>query len=232
MNLIASTNKMFRLLFFRISRDEMLKFNYSDIIVGFVFTWIVGIGRYWDDPGAKLLQHLGVGSLIYICILSYLIWCVLRPFYIKNWSFKNVLTFVSFTSAPAILYAIPVERFFDIDTSATINAYFLLVVAVWRVLLLIFYLKIFACISPFQIAVTTLLPLTAIVTSLTFLNLERAIFNIMGGIREHSSNDIAYHIVIFLTVISMILIGPVIIAYLTIIFLKYRARKSEKELKS
>ena len=138
MNISASIKKMFQLLFFKIGRKEILEFNNSDLVTGIAFTWIVGMGRYWDDPGASWLQHLGGGSLIYIYILSFLIWLILKPFGIPDWSRKNVLIFVSFTSAPAILYAIPVERFFDIDTSATLNAYFLLAVALWRVALFVF----------------------------------------------------------------------------------------------
>ena len=218
---------MFRLLFFRISREEMLSFNSTDLFIGIICTWLVGIGRYWDDPGAKLLQYFGAGSIIYIFSLSFFIWFLLKPFSIKGWSYKNLLIFISFTSFPAIFYAIPVERFFDIDTAGTINVYFLLVVAVWRVALLIFYLRRFACLTRVQTTIATLLPLTIIVTTLTILNLERAVFEIMGGIREKTSNDGAYGILFLLTTLSILLIMPIIISYMAIIYLKFK----EEELK-
>lgn len=226
MNPTASINKMFRLLFFKISRNEMLSFNHSDLLVGFFFTWIVGVGRYWDDPGAKLLQHAGVGSVVYIFILSFFIWLLLKPFHIKDWSYSNLLTFISLTSAPALLYAIPVERFLDVNASASINAYFLLTVAGWRVALLIFYLRRFACITRFQTTVATLLPLTVIVTSLSVLNLERAVFEIMGGFREQTSNDTAYMILNVLTFLSVLTVGPLIISYGVLVYRKYKAKKT------
>lgn len=228
MNLTVSIKKMFRLLFFKISRDEILAFNQSDLIIGLAFTWIVGIGRYWDDPGAKLLQHAGVGSVAYIFVLSFFIWLLLKPFHIKDWSYKNLLTFVSLTSTPALLYAIPVERFLDMNTSAAINAYFLLAVAIWRVALLVFYLRRFACITRFQTTVATLLPLTVIVTSLTALNLERAVFNIMGGIREKTSNDSAYMILNLLTMLSVIIVVPMIVSYGAIVYQKYKVKNNKK----
>ncbi len=52
-----------KLLTFKLSREEMLKFNKTNFIVGLFGTWVVGIGRYWDDSGASLLQHLGLGSV-------------------------------------------------------------------------------------------------------------------------------------------------------------------------
>lgn len=219
---------MLRLLFFRISRDEMLNFSRSDLILGLIFTWIVGVGRYWDDPGAKWLQHLGVGSIVYIFVLSFFIWLLLKPFYIEDWSYQRLLTFVSMTSAPAIIYAIPVERFFDMDRSISMNAYFLLVVAIWRVSLLVFYLRRFARITRFQTTVATLLPLTIIVTSLAALNLERAVFQVMGGFRGRTSNDLALMILYALTVISVTIVGPFILSYGVIIYLKYRTRRAKR----
>lgn len=227
MNLKASIRKMFRLLFFDISRNEMLAFNNLDLLVGISFTWLVGVGRYWDDPGASVLQHLGVGSVTYIFVLSLFLWLLLKPFRINNWSYKNLLTFISLTSFPAILYAIPVERFFDINTAATMNAYFLSAVAIWRVSLLVFYLRRFACISPFHTTVATLLPLTIIVTSLTALNLERAVFAIMRS-QEKTSNDSAYMILHILSLLSIIVVGPMIISYAFIVYKKVKDNKGSQ----
>ncbi len=120
---------IFRLLFFKITREEILTFQWKHFAFGLLGTWIVGIGRYWDDSGAKMLQKLGLGSVIYIFLLSLLIWIILKPFLIPNWSFFIVLTFVSLTSFPALFYAIPVEKFYSIHTANTINAWFLAIVA-------------------------------------------------------------------------------------------------------
>ena len=55
-----------RLLTFRSKRNDFLNFDQKHLIVGIIGTWIVGKVRYWDDPDAYILQHLGFGSVIYI----------------------------------------------------------------------------------------------------------------------------------------------------------------------
>ena len=203
------------LLSFRISRQGFLELGRSHLLFGLVITWIVGMGRYWDDPRATLLQHLGLGSVIYIFLLSMFVWLVIWPLRPKEWSYKKVLTFVSLTSAPAILYAIPVERFFSLPTSRSVNAWFLAVVAAWRVALLILFLKRYAQLRAHEITVAACLPLTLIVTTLTVLNLERAVFDIMAGLRERAatSNDTAYMILNVLTFFSIYLFVPLLLIY-------------------
>jgi len=206
-----------RILTFRITREELLSLSRSNLIFGIFCTWIVGIGRYWDDPGAKPLQHFGIGSVIYIFALSLLLWLLIWPLRPKAWSYRNVLTFVSLTSPPAILYAIPVERFFSLATARTLNVYFLAIVASWRVALLVFYLRRHARLRPASVAVAALLPLTLIVTALTELNLERAVFDLMGGLRaKGTANDNAYVVLFVLSYLSIMLFIPLVFCYLAI----------------
>jgi hypothetical protein len=207
------TNYIFRLLTFRLTRDEMLNFNYIHLIAGIIGTWIVGMGRYWDDPKASTLQHLGLGSVIYIFILAAFIWLILLPFKIEKWSYKTVLTFISLTSFPAIFYAIPVERFYSIATANTLNVWFLAIVALWRLCLLYYFLKHFTQLSVGNIITVTLMPICLIISTLTALNLHKVVFDIMGGYREPTAHDGAYGVLMFLTVISVILTIPLLIAY-------------------
>jgi hypothetical protein len=199
--------------------------NRRFLIIGLLVTWIVGMGRYWDDPGAHLLQHLGVGSLIYVFVMALIIWLVVHPYGNPEWRYGHVLTFVTLTSFPAIFYAIPVELYFDVDTSATMNAWFLAVVAAWRMALLFFFLRRFANLTRFATVVTALLPVCLIIVALTFLNLERAVFNIMGGIREKTSKDTAYKILVLLTVLSFYGAIPLLIAYTVAIVKKAKSLK-------
>ncbi len=226
MKLKESLIKMLRLVTFRLSREELSTLNRTDLYVGLFFTWVVGMGRYWDDPEANVLQHLGVGSVVYIFVLTALIWLMLKPFRISNWRYERLLTFVSLTSAPAIFYAIPVELYFDVETSIRINSIFLLVVATWRVALLLFFLKRSAQLSVGATIVGTFLPITFIVTLLTALNLERAVFDIMGGTRERTSHDGAYGILIMITVSSMMLFVPLLIGYIAILMQKRKSAAS------
>jgi hypothetical protein len=130
-----------RLLAFRITREELEALDCRHLIFGLLATWIVGMGRWWDDPAARPLQMLGVGSVLYAVFLSALIWLVLWPLRPRCWSYPNVLTFISLTSLPGAVYALPVEAWYDVETASLINLASLAVVALWRVSLLLFYLR-------------------------------------------------------------------------------------------
>jgi hypothetical protein len=207
-----------QLLTFRLNREAMLHFNYKHLLVGVIGTWIVGMGRYWDDPGAKVLQHLGLGSVIYIFVLSAFIWLIVLPFKVEQWSYKTVLTFISLTSFPAIFYAIPVERYYSLELANLINVRFLAVVALWRLLLLFFFLSRFTRLSQGNIFTITLMPICLIIATLTILNLHRVVFNIMGGNRNPTAHDSSYTVLFVLTLISELLVLPLIAAYLVGIY--------------
>jgi len=206
-------NTILKLLTFKLTREEMLQFNKTHFIAGFVGTWIVGIGRYWDDSGASILQHLGLGSVIYIFVLAGFIWLILKPFQVDNWNYFTVLTFIGLTSFPAIFYAIPVEQFFTIQTANSMNVWFLAIVAAWRLGLLYYFLKHFTRLSAGNILTVTLMPICLIISTLTVLNLHRVVFEIMGGVRNPTPHDSSYLILMLLTGISMILTLPLLIAY-------------------
>ena len=212
-----------RLLTFRASREELVGLGSPHLTFGLLATWLVGIGRWWDDPEAHLLQHLGLGSVAYVFVLAFVLWLLTKPLGPQNWSYRSVLTFVTLTSPPAILYAIPVERFLDLATARLINVWFLAFVALWRVALLVFYLRRSARLPWYSVVVATLLPITIVVTALTALNLERAVFDVMGGLREEgTAGDGAYGVLIGLTLLSTIMVGPLLLAYGLIWFFRRR----------
>lgn len=191
----------------------MLKFGKPHFIAGLLGTWIVGMGRYWDDSGAKLLQHLGLGSVIYIFALALLIWLIVMPFKIEKWTYFTVVTFIGLTSFPAVFYAIPVERFLTIETANAVNVWFLAAVALWRLALLFFFLKRFTRLGNGNILTVTLMPICLIISVLTALNLHRVVFNIMGGMRNPTPHDSSYYVLMLLTGASAILIVPLLIGY-------------------
>lgn len=218
-NMRAIFSTAAKLLAFKISQAELHTLGANHFLLGLACTWIVGIGRYWDDPGANLLQHLGFGSVIYIFVLAWFIWLIIWPLRPKEWSYAKVVTFVSLTSPPAILYAMPVERFMSIGAARSLNAWFLAVVATWRVALLVLFLRRYAQLGAIQTVVASCLPLTLIVTVLTALNLERAVFDIMGGLREGegTANDSAYAVLFTLTFFSVILFVPLSLSYVALV---------------
>ena len=207
----------------------MLRFNSKHFITGLIGTWIVGIGRYWDDEGASLLQHLGLGSVIYIFLLAFFIWMIILPFRVEKWDYFTVLTFISLTSFPAIFYAIPVERFLSLARANTMNVWFLAIVATWRLAMLYHFLKSYTQLSLGNIITVTLMPICLIITTLTILNLHRVVFDIMGGRHNASPHDGAYDILIFLTVVSAILTLPLIAAYVTGIYNRNQYLKKKKK---
>ena len=180
---------------------------------GLGFTWLCGIGRYWDHPKAELWQYLGLGSVVYVFLLAFVLWLIILPLKPSNWRYRHVLIFVSLTAPPAILYAIPVEQFLTLESAQVANIWFLAIVATWRVALLLKFLKSAAGLSGLCVVVATLLPLTLIVTSLAALNLEHVVFKIMAGLEDHekSANDGAYTILVIITYFS-VMASPVLLS--------------------
>ncbi|WP_373032958.1 hypothetical protein [Sulfurovum sp.] len=222
-----------KFLFFQDVKPNLKEMGNYYLIFALLTTWLAGVGRYWDNPRADLWQYLGLGSVIYIFVLALLLWAIIKPLKPENWSYKNVLIFVGMTSPTGILYAIPVERYFSLSTSQTMNVWFLAVVATWRVILLFLYLKRVAKLSGLAIVVATLLPIVITITGLTMLNLEHVVFKLMAGLAEHerSANDAAYSILILLTTLSVMLSPVLMIAYLVIGYQKAKtADKTEHSL--
>jgi len=201
------------------------------LVFGLLFTWLAGIGRYWDNPRAELWQYLGLGSVAYVFVLALFVWGLLAPLRPKNWSYRNVLLFLTLTAPPAVLYAIPVERFLTLDNARAANAWFLGLVAAWRVALLVVFLKRTAALSAGATAVATLLPITAIVFALTLLNLEHVVFNLMGGFRDQdaSGNDTAYFVVLNIAMFAFLAAPVLAIIYLVLVFIAWRNPKEQTE---
>jgi hypothetical protein len=221
-----------RLIFFRASRAELIDLGWKHLAFGLCCAWLVGIGRYWDNPRVGLAQHLGLGSVAYVFVLALFLWLIVWPLRPQHWSYFRVLTFVSLVSPPAILYAIPVEYFCSVDTANSLNLLFLAVVATWRVALLVFSLRRLGELDWFSIIIATLLPLTLIIVTLTVLNLEKAVFSIMGGIQEPTASDASYGFLVLLSYFSILIFIPLAICYLVlsiIRFVEYRQRRKRAE---
>lgn len=220
-----------RLLTFRATREDFIGLTHRHLVLGLCYTWIVGIGRYYDNPRVGLLQHLGLGSIIYVFAFALFFWLIVWPLRPPHWSYLRICTFVSLVAPPAIIYAIPVERFFEIATANSINVSFLYIVASWRVALLIYFLRVLTTFNTFSVIVATFLPLTIIVTVLTTLNLERAVFSFMGGLREQTANDAAFGALFGLSLFALLLFLPLLICYLFLIAVRIREWRRGRRLK-
>ena len=151
----------FRFLTFRRMSPAIRDHWKAFLVFGLTFTWLAGVGRYWDNPRASLWQYLGLGSLAYVFVLALIIWALVAPLKPRNWSYRNVLLFITLTAPPAVLYAIPVERFMTSGDAVVANIAFLATVASWRVVLYALFLRRTAGLSLVSVIVCTLLPLVA-----------------------------------------------------------------------
>ncbi|WP_282608280.1 hypothetical protein [Pelagibius sp. Alg239-R121] len=215
-----------RILTFRPAVPDIRRLGWLYLSFGLLSAWLVGIGRYWDNERAEPWQALGLGSVAYVFAMAALIWILLYPLKPNNWRYLNILIFVSLTSPPAILYAIPVERFMSLANAQTINVAFLAVVALWRVVLLWLFLRRSAGLSYVDLFVGCFLPLTLVVTVLTGLNLEHVVFNIMSGLapEDVSANDASYGVLVAITTVSILALPFLAITYLVLIWLKFKSR--------
>ncbi len=214
-------------LLFRPARISLSRDFRPWLIYVLVVTWVVGIGRYWDHPAAAAWQYVGLGSIAYIFCLSALLFLIVWPLRPANWEFRGVLVFVGLTSLPAVLYAVPVERFLDLNTAKTVNAWFLGIVAAWRVALLLRYLLVSAKLGWIPVVIVSVLLLSGIVVTLSLLNLEHVVFDLMAGIRDEdaSANDVAYVIVVTLAFSSIYAFPVALLAYVGAVVYRWRAHR-------
>jgi phage shock protein PspC (stress-responsive transcriptional regulator) len=227
MKLLRVISDVFRLLTFRSTRAEMLAFGSAHFAFGLISTWIIGVGRYWDNGNADFLQRLGVGSVVYVFALSLLLWFVVKPLCRRDWTYFHVVTFVSLVSPPAVLDAIPVQMFFDLGAANEINAAFLLVVSVWRAALLIFFLKRFAALDFRRVLVTTLLPVTLIIFALVMLNPEKAVFGVTGGFASGTPNDEAFAVLALISFFSMLAFPFLLVAYIVLVVVEFSRKRKQ-----
>jgi hypothetical protein len=215
---------------FQASEKELLSLEPRHLLFGMVCAWLVGMGRYWDNPRADWPQHLGFGSVAYVFVLSLLLWVLLKPIVPERVRYVRIAAFVSLTAPPAILYAIPVERFMPLGTAILMNVIFLAVVALWRVALLMWYARRALGLQRWETGVAALLPLCGIVTVLAILNLEHVVFNIMAGVspEDRTANDGAYTTLVLLTFFSFWAVLPLMLLYLGICIRSYKNRRKPR----
>ena len=220
-----------RYLFFLAPREQLHGMSWRRFLgPALIATWLAGMGRYWDHPSAHLLQMFGVGSVVYVFVLGALLWVVIAPLGPRRWGYLQMVTFVSLTSPPALLYALPVERWMSVKDAIVVNAWFLAIVATWRVALLLFVMRRFAELSWPRTLVGAFLPLVAIVASLVSLNLEKAVFEIMAGLHPGppTPNDGAYAVLVLLSFLSSCAAVPLLVAYFILVGTAWRERREAR----
>jgi|APMI01.1.fsa_nt_gi hypothetical protein len=218
-----------RVLTFRPAIPDLQRLGPLYLAVGLALAGIAGIGRHLDNPKLPLWQRLGSDSVIYVFVFAAILWLVLWPMRPHNWRYVTILVFVALTAPPAFLYAIPAvlgpdglaawfggAPILGAAQVPAIKVWLLLIVSIWRVALLVVFLHGAAGLRGFTLLVAVLTPLVLIVASLTLLNLDQAVFNVMGGRGERTVNDGAYAVLAVLTFVSVNAFPLLLIFYIAI----------------
>jgi hypothetical protein len=205
---------VFRILTFRARRETYAEFDRRHLVFGLVATWIVGMGRWWDDPGAHLVQKLGLGSVVYVFALATVLWLFLLPLRTGPLPWRHVLTLVTLTAPPAAIYAIPVERWMSVEDAIGVNMGFLAVVASWRVAIVVVWMRRALGFLWRDIAAGLFVPLAGVAWTIAAVNPERAnVIEIMGGVRPPTPGDGAMEILQGFGCISILLALPMLFVY-------------------
>ena len=179
-----------RFVFFRSTSNELAAWGKYHLAVGLLLVWLAGIGRHWDDEKAGFLQSLGAGSLVYVFVLAAYLWLMIWPLRPRDWSYMRVLTAICLTAPPAFLYAIPIERWMEIETSQIANLWALGIVALWRVALFVFFAMRGGQMSFARSLVGVLFSLCPIVFLLGLMGLASTIADGMAGTRAPESTPL------------------------------------------
>ena len=231
MNSTSLPRLWLRLLTFRATFDDYSSLNAKHLLAALVACWLVGIGRYWDDPRATVLQHAGVGSVIYVFVLAAVLWIIVKPLFPERFTYLGVLSMVSMTAPPAALYAIPVEKWTTIQTANQLNLCFLGIVALWRLSLWIHYLTRFGWFTTGRVIICGFLPIGMILAALVILNLHHVVVDVMGGIREahQSSQDVAYQVMSFIAFLAIPVSLLMALAWLIMVALEWTERYNHRQ---
>jgi hypothetical protein len=221
-----------RMLIFLPARPDLR--NHGALYMGaaLLFSWLAGIGRYWDRTDAEWWQYLGLGSVGYIFVLATFLWLVIWPLGAQNWRFVNVLVFLGLTAPIGFLYAIPFQKFMSMDAAQLANVWLLSTISVWRVLLLFRFLQTAGRLPPFASIIGTLVPITVIVVFLAVLNLEKSIAMGMGGIEEPpaSPEDGLVDVFLNLGVLAIFSAIPLLLMYGACIWFRQKAARRARQL--
>lgn len=214
-------------LLFQSVRPDLARLGNYYLAMGLCASCLAGMGRYYDNPNAYLFQYLGLGSVAYVFVMAALLYLILAPLRPANWSYRNVLIFVGMTAPPAILYATPIQWFLPFEAARLVNIWFLVIVAVWRVALLLQYLIRSAQLGIMGSLIGGLLPLSLIVVILASLNLQHVTFDLMSGVKTEGTTgmEATYTIVLYLTVLSFVAFPFSLLGYLYLIYMRKRERK-------
>ncbi|MBS1704538.1 MAG: hypothetical protein JST40_01580 [Armatimonadetes bacterium] len=186
-----------------------------------------GIGRWWDDPRPiPIPVRLGLGSVAYIFLLTIFLALFIAPYIWAQFKLPAFLTFIAATAPPAMAYALPVERYLSPADAVQYNFYALVVVATYRVSLLIWYLLRAYRFPWWRTIIVFVVPISLILFALMATGQGRYVLEIMGGFRDKLPREQIEQTVMGLGLLGLFVSPVVLVAYAIdlVIFLRRRPK--------
>lgn len=187
MNFRQAIRDLGHFLTFRATPEMYDRIGVEHAVLGFTTTWLVGIARNWDYPDAPYVARAGLGSLAYIFVLALVLFVMAWPISYEKRNYWHVLTAISMTAGPGLVYGIPVEMFMSVEGAQGANLIFLLIVAAWRVALASHYLFRGCQNGIREVLAILLLPISLIVIALVSTGRAGYVMQFMGGLRRDQS---------------------------------------------
>ena len=218
---------MWKVLGFRLEREEYDRLGWRELALGLVLAWVVGYGRWWDRPDAvHALLRSGAISALIVVLLGLLLHVTLTPLSAGRARLLPTTAYVGLTSLPAALYALPLERWFELETARSLNLALLALVATWRVALYVRLAWEVARVRGLELLVVTLLPLSGVVFGLTVSGMLLGVFQLMAGNESSTTTaESRYEVILALGMASLVL-GPVLL--ITWLVLVARSRRAAR----
>lgn len=206
-----------RLLTFRLKPSEFESFGTRHLLFGLALCWLAGIGRFWAASHMPWYGRIGVGSLLYPFVFALPLALLTWPL-AGRWQYRQLVTFIALTGPLAFLYAPLAPPVLGVEWASITRFGALALVSLWRVCLLFLLLRRYLALPTWMALPTGSLLLTGIVSSLTFLNLERAVFAMMGPAVARTMSDDSYAFLFLLGALSVVLLPVFLIWYFCAIY--------------
>lgn len=173
-----------RVLCFCASEEELKSLGKHEYFFGMMLVWLAGMGRVWHDPHAHWIMKTGFSSVCYVFLLAIFVWVLIALIGPKDWKLGRLLIFICLTAPPAFLQAIPVQMFLPAYQAEWINIIFLLLVASWRLCLLVWYVTKTADLSLIRTSVAVFLPVATVINTVVWTDAMLSGIGTMGGVRR------------------------------------------------
>jgi len=222
---------MFRVLTFRLTPEEFDELGFRHFLLGTVTAWAVGFGRWWNRPeDAMPLLRSGIVSVIIVLALGLLLHVVTSVLKPQHRGLLKTTAYVSLTSLPAAVYALPLESWMELEQARSGNFAMLTVVAVWRVALYVCFLMRIARFKLYTTIVTTVFPLAVVVFLLAVNGLTFHVLQLNTGRADTpiSTAESRYEVILYMGILS-IYVAPVAFVLWLLLWAWSRKRTINKE---